>query len=64
MTQREKAMQEICQVPDIFIDEALDFIRYLKTKAITKHLETSIASESSLKKDWLQPEEDIAWQSL
>jgi hypothetical protein len=24
----------------------------------------AIASESSLKKDWLKPEEDAAWQNL
>ncbi len=27
-------------------------------------LETAIASESSLKKEWLRPEEDEAWQDL
>lgn len=27
-------------------------------------LDTAIASESSLKKDWLMPEEDEAWQNL
>lgn len=27
-------------------------------------LATSIASESSLSKDWLRPEEDEAWQDL
>jgi hypothetical protein len=26
--------------------------------------ETAIASESSLKKDWLRPEEDEAWLNL
>jgi hypothetical protein len=29
-----------------------------------ERLDTAIASESSLKKDWLLPEEDKAWQSL
>jgi hypothetical protein len=28
------------------------------------HSETMYASESSLKKDWLRPEEDEAWANL
>jgi len=40
------------------------FIQFLKTKIIKEKLDISIASESSLKKDWLRPEEDEAWQSL
>lgn len=64
MGKKERVMQEIEQVPDIFLDEVLDFIRYLKTKPITEHMETLIASESSLRKDWLRPEEDRAWEGL
>lgn len=37
---------------------------FLKTKALKEKLETAIASESSLKKDWLREEEDKAWQDL
>jgi hypothetical protein len=53
---------EIQQVPESFLDEILDFVHFLQLKA-TKQ-ETAIASESSLKKDWLRPEEDEAWQDL
>ena len=31
---------------------------------IKEQLDTAVASESSLKKDWLRPEEDEAWRSL
>jgi hypothetical protein len=31
---------------------------------INEKIEIVIASESSLKKDWLRPEEDEAWQNL
>jgi len=41
-----------------------DFIQFLKTKIIKEKLDISIASESSLKKDWLRPEEDVAWKNL
>ena len=44
------------------LDEVLDFIRFLKIKA--NRLDTAIASESSLAKDWLKPREDEAWQDL
>ena len=37
---------------------------FLKTKIIKERLDTAIASESSLRKDWLKPEEDEAWQNL
>jgi hypothetical protein len=64
MTKKEKVVKEIEQVPDIFLDEALDFIRYLKTKAVSEQLGIYAASESSLKKEWLRPEEDAAWENL
>jgi len=42
----------------------LDFVHFLKAKITKERLDTAIASESSLKKDWLRPEEDEAWQNL
>lgn len=65
MNKKEIVLQEIEQVPDILLDEVLDFVRYLlKTKITSERMESLITSESSLKKDWLKPEEDIAWQNL
>jgi len=64
MGKKELLINEIEQVPETFLDEVLDFVHFLKTKIIKEKLETAIASESSLKKDWLQPEEDEAWKSL
>ena len=64
MTKRDLLISEIEQVPEPFLDEVLDFVQFLKTKIIREGLEMAIASESSLKKDWLKPEEDEAWQSL
>ena len=31
---------------------------------LAKKLDITIMSESSLKKDWLKPEEDEAWENL
>jgi hypothetical protein len=64
MSKKEILIQEIEQVPEIYLDEVLDFVHFLKSKIIREKLDTSIASESSLRKDWLLPEEDEAWQSL
>lgn len=64
MGKKELLLSEIEQVPESFIDEVLDFVHFLKTKIVRERLDTAIASESSLKKDWLKPEEDEAWQNL
>ena len=64
MSKKELLINEIQQVPEPFLDEVLDFIKFLKTKVIKERMNTAIVSESSLKKDWLKPEEDEAWQNL
>lgn len=64
MSKKELVISEIEKVPEPFLDEVLDFIHFLKSKIIREKLDTAVASESSLKKDWLRPEEDEAWRSL
>lgn len=64
MSKKELLIDEIEQVPESFLDEVLDFVHFLKTKINREKLNIAIASESSLKKDWLKPEEDEAWQNL
>ncbi len=64
MSKKELLASEIEQVPEPLLDEILDFVRFLKTKMVKERLDTAIASESSLKKDWLKPEEDEAWRNL
>lgn len=64
VTKRELILREMEKVPDNLFEEILDFIHFLKTKSLKEKLETAIASESSLKKDWLRPEEDAAWRDL
>jgi len=63
MNKRELLLSEIQHVPEPFLDELLDFVLFLKTRTF-KEMDTAIASESSLIKDWLRPEEDEAWQDL
>ena len=64
MSKKELLMSEIEQVPEPLVAEVLDFVGFLKAKLIRERHETAVASETSLGKDWLRPEEDDAWQSL
>ncbi len=64
LAKKELILREMEHVPEPLFNEILDFIQFLKTKARTEKLETAIASESSLKKEWLREEEDKAWQDL
>ncbi len=64
MNKKELLLSEIEQVPEPLLSEVLDFVHFLKTKIIKERMDTAIASESSLKKDWLKLEEDEAWQGL
>jgi len=64
MGKRELLKNEIEHVPEPLLDEVLDFVHFLQSKSVKEKLDVTIASESSLKKDWLLPEEDRAWQNL
>lgn len=57
-------MEEIEEAPDALVDEVIDFLRFLKRNALQDKLGTGVASESSLKKEWLLPQEDAAWLNL
>jgi len=64
MSTKELLISEIEEVPEPFLAEVLDFVYFLKAKIAREKLATAIASESSLSKDWLKPEEDEAWRDL
>jgi hypothetical protein len=64
MSTKELLLNEIEEVPELLLVEVLDFVHFLKAKIVREKLDTAIASETSLKKDWLKPEEDEAWQNL
>jgi len=56
--------KEIEVFPESYLEEVLDFMHFLKEKAIKRRLETTILSESVLARDWLSQEEDEAWKDL
>lgn len=64
MSNKEILLQEIEKVPDELLTEVIDFIRFLQQKTAQKKFEITLMSETSLKKDWLLPEEDKAWETL
>ena len=64
MDTKELLIQEIEKSPDFILQEVWDFLQFLNAKYQQETLEISLMSESSLQKDWLQPEEDEAWQNL
>jgi hypothetical protein len=61
---KELILKEIEDMPEAFLEDVLDFILFLKVRLSSEKLGTLILSESSLKKDWLRPEEEEAWQDL
>jgi hypothetical protein len=64
MTTKQLVINEINRIPKSLLNEVLDFIYFLEAKSKSKERETAILSETSLKKDWLKPEEDKAWANL
>ncbi len=64
MNVRQQAIKEIEQAPEDAVAEALDFLRFLTARARTERLETALASEAVLAREWLSPEEDQAWENL
>jgi len=64
LNKKELLLNEIEGASEPILDEVLDFVQFLKSKKPQEKMHLSIASESSLKKDWLKPEEDEAWQNL
>ena len=55
---------EIKELPEPMLGEVLQFVRFLKSQACQARMETTLLSETALKKDWLRPEEDEAWCDL
>jgi len=64
MEVKEIIAKEIENIPEPYLTEILDFINFLKAKALEQKMELGLVSEASLKKDWLKPEEDEAWKDF
>ena len=64
MQDKKVVIRELEDLPEPLIQEVLDFVRFLKTRAAQEKLDTALLSETALGKDWLRPEEDEAWRDL
>ena len=64
MNTKEELMNEIEDASEPLLSEVLDFVHFLKAKRLREKMDIAVISESSLGKDWLNPEENEAWQSL
>ena len=56
--------ERIRNLPPDKIKEVLDFVAFIESKVRGGALETMLASEAVLRKEWSTPEEDEAWASL
>ncbi len=61
---REALLREMEDLPGTLLEEVADFVRFLKEKAVRERTESALLSESLLRRDWLRPEEDVAWADL
>lgn len=64
MTNRDRLMHELEDLPEPLVAEILHFVRAARAKRDGPILETAMASEDVLAQDWLRPEEDEAWKDL
>lgn len=63
MSKKEIIVQELESAPDKDLDALLGFIHCLKSRN-AEDAAPALLAESSLRKDWLSPEEEAAWADL
>jgi hypothetical protein len=63
---KEKIQRYLEQLPDNYLNEVIEYLRFLEFKSKNKITDKSsiLLSEKSLAKDWLTTEEDEAWKHL
>ncbi len=59
---KELIFEQIEGIPEDYLEELLEFIAFLRFRKEKR--ETHLASQATLAKDWLDPQEDQAWQNL
>ena len=64
MTNRAVLLREIETLPEVFLEEIVDFVAWTKHRKLSQVSETMLMSEAALSKDWDTPEEDEAWADL
>ena len=65
MISRQVLLKEIESLPSDYINEVYHYISFLKLFGSSNEpADILLASEQSLTKEWLLPEEDTAWADL
>ena len=68
MISRELLVRKIQILPPYLLQDVADYIDFVEYKKYRKNnvqiSDITLASEKSLSKDWLKPEEDEAWENL
>ncbi len=69
MTMAEKVYHELKILPEPLQAEVLEFVGLLRSKLEKRSessgaLQTMLATEAVLRRDWGNPEEDAAWSDL
>ena len=64
METKDLLIKRIHALPAELIEEIYDFVCFLEAKRVKGSVETALLSESSLRKDWLSPEDEAAWKDL
>lgn len=65
---RERLVEKIEKLPPYLLQEVANYIDYIEFRRVKNNQldgkSITLASEKSLAKDWLKPEEDEAWKDL
>jgi hypothetical protein len=63
---KDKVQQYLERLPDKYLNEVIEYLRFLEFKSKDKSSDKSsiLLSEQSLAKDWLTSEEEEAWKHL
>ena len=64
MTAKEAIVQAVEDLPEDCLDDLAQYVETLRQRAALRAVPTALASQATLAKDWLRPEEDEAWQDL
>jgi hypothetical protein len=64
MTTKEAILKAVDDLPEECLSELASYAERLRYKSAIQSSPTALASERTLAKDWLRPEEDEAWRDL
>lgn len=64
MADHTALLREIETLPVNCVGEVIDFVAWIKHRALSRIPETMLLSEQVLSKDWDTPEEDAVWARL